>query len=153
MLVIFGLLVAEYSYRTYTRRNKLTHSALALWDNKKFKIFCGAVSGAYLFILIRCAYRIPELLGGWGGELMRIELEFIILEGVMICLCVVCQTVWHPGVYFPVLASVPKPRHQKLKNLEDTELEPLSSYEDVRPAGRYYDPTPEGQRYESARPH
>ncbi|KAF2828895.1 sphingoid long-chain base transporter RSB1 [Ophiobolus disseminans] len=151
VLVIFGLLVAEYGWRTYQRRTKLTHSALELWNNKKFKIFCGAVCGAYLFILVRCAYRIPELLGGWGGELMRIELEFIILEGVMICLMVLCQTIFHPGIYFPALASPPKQKHRKLKNVEDTEMEPLSSYEDVRPAGRYYDPAPTGQRYENTR--
>ena len=90
--------------------------------------------------------------GGWGGELMRIELEFILLEGVMICLAVVCQTVFHPGIYFPALTSPPKrQKHHKLKNVEDTEMEPLSSYEDVRPAGRYDDPTPKGQKYENVR--
>jgi hypothetical protein len=107
-----------------------------------------------LFILIRCAYRIPELVGGWGGELMRIEIEFIILEGVMIALAVVCQTVFHPGLYFPALASAPKgQKHQKLKNVEDTEMEPLSSYEDVRAAGRYNDSAPTGQRFETIREH
>lgn len=151
VLVIFGYLVVEYGIRTHRRLAKLTHSALELYHDKTFRKFCGAVAGAYIFILVRCAYRIPELVGGWGGELMRIEIEFIILEGVMICLMVLCQTIFHPGIYFPALASKPKGKHQKIKNVDDTEMEPLSSYEDVRPAGRYYDPTPEGQRYESMR--
>jgi hypothetical protein len=106
---------------------------------------------AYTFILVRCAYRIPELLGGWGGELMRIEIEFIILEGVMICLAVLAQTIFHPGIYFPALASTPsKHKHERLKSMTDTEMEPLSSYEDVRPAGRYEE-SRTGGRYENAR--
>jgi hypothetical protein len=138
VLVIFGLLVAEYSWRTWKRRNQLTHNALALWENRRFKLFCSAILAAYIFILVRCAYRIPELLGGWGGELMRIEIEFIVLEGVMISLAVLAQTIFHPGIYFPALASVPgKHKHQRIKNTDDTELEPLSSYEDMRPSGRY----------------
>lgn len=120
--------------------------------NRRFKIFTAAVIGAYTGIFVRCVYRIPELLGGWGGELMRNELEFIILEGVMICLAVLCQTIFHPGMYFPALAS-PQKKHkqQKINNVEEGEMEPLSSYEDVRPAARYYDPTPKGQKYEDVR--
>lgn len=83
---------------------------------------------------------------------MRIELEFILLEGVMICLAVLCQTIFHPGIYFPALTSPPKrQKHHKLKNVEDTEMEPLSSYEDVRPAGRCHDPAQEGRMYEGMR--
>jgi hypothetical protein len=111
------------------------------------------MTAAYTFILVRCAYRIPELLGGWGGELMRIELEFIILEGVMITLTVLVQTIFHPGSYFPALASPStKQKHQRIKNVDDTEMEPLSSYEDVRPAGRYEDLRPAGG-YENTRSH
>lgn len=98
-------------------------------------MYCSAIVAAYTFIFVRCVYRIPELLGGWGGELMRIELEFVILEGVMICLAVLAQTIFHPGLYFPALAGTQK--HQRIKDLENTEMEPLSSYEDIRPAGRY----------------
>lgn len=144
VLVIFALLVSEYAYRTYTRRHILTASALALWSDQRFKTFCLAIGAAYIFILVRCAYRIPELLGGWGGELMRIELEFIILEGVMITLAVACQTIFHPGKYFPAITGKGTYMHQKIKAVEGTEMEPLSTYEDVRPAGRYEELRPAG---------
>ena len=68
---------------------------------------------------------------------MRIELEFIILEGAMITLAVACQTFFHPGRYFPAITGKGEYAHQKIKGEVDTEMEPLSSYEDVRPAGRY----------------
>jgi hypothetical protein len=142
--------VAEYAFRTYKRRDQLTANAVALWNNRRFKLFCGAVCSAYIFILVRCAYRIPELLGGWGGELMRIEIEFIILEGVMIALAVLAQTAFHPGIFFPALASPSSKKHQSVKSVSDVEMEPLSSYEDVRPAGAYNGPAGAG-RYEEMR--
>ena len=129
MLVIFGLLVVEYSVRTYKRRDRLSHDALALWDNRRFKFFCGAVVVAYVTIFVRCVYRIPELLGGWGGELMRVEIDFIILEGVMIVLTVIAQTVFHPGFCFPALANTmgKKYKHSKVASLSDTEMEILGA--------------------------
>jgi hypothetical protein len=137
VLVVFGLLVGEYSLRTYRRRTRLSQSALDLWGSRRFKYFSAAVLAAYTFIFVRCIYRIPELLGGWGGELMRIEIEFIILEGAMIVLAVLAQTIFHPGICFPALASNGKPKHHRLVAGSDTEMEPLSSYEDVRPRGPY----------------
>jgi hypothetical protein len=130
VLVIFGLLVAEYCYKTHVRRDQLSLSALALWNDTRFKMYCGAVAAAYVFIFIRCVYRIPELLGGWGGKLMRIESEFVALEGVMIMLAVLAQTVFHPGIFFPALAS----KGTKGRNMtsEDAEMEPLGSQESMR---------------------
>ncbi|EMD89061.1 hypothetical protein COCC4DRAFT_138450 [Bipolaris maydis ATCC 48331] len=118
-LALFGLLVLEYSIRTYRRRDRLSPSALALWENRRFKLFCGAVIVAYVTILIRCVYRIPELLGGWGGELMQEELEFIILEGAMIAITVLAQTVFHPGLCFPPLGNTfGKKKHADTVTLE-----------------------------------
>jgi hypothetical protein len=68
---------------------------------------------------------------------MRIELEFIILEGAMITLAVACQTIFHPGRYFPAITGKGEYAHLKIKGGSEMEMEPLSSYEDVRPAGRY----------------
>ncbi|EMD60833.1 hypothetical protein COCSADRAFT_192685 [Bipolaris sorokiniana ND90Pr] len=118
-LALFGLLVLEYSIRTYRRRDRLSPSALALWENRRFKFFCSAVIVAYVTILVRCVYRIPELLGGWGGELMQEEVEFIILEGAMIAITVLAQTVFHPGLCFPPLGNTfGKKKHVDTNTLE-----------------------------------
>ncbi|KAF2684610.1 RTA1-domain-containing protein [Lentithecium fluviatile CBS 122367] len=127
VLVIFGALVAEYCYRTYTRRTQLTHSALTIWSSRRFRVFIGAVVIAYITIFIRCVYRIPELLGGWGGELMRVESEFIAFEGWMIVLCVMAQTVCHPGIFFPVMGGAAGKRmaNRKLASSEESDVEML----------------------------
>lgn len=64
VLVFFALIVGEYSWRTYKRRDRLSYSALALWNTRRFKWFCGAVVVAFVTIFVRCVYRIPELTGG-----------------------------------------------------------------------------------------
>ena len=141
VLVIFGILVAEYSVRTWRRRNRLSVSALELWANRRFRYFCGAIVAAYTTILIRCAYRIPELLGGWGGELMRIEIEFVILEGVMIVLTVTAMTIFHPGLCFPALGNTmgKKAKYAKTNNSE-TAIEMLKPRETASTPDTAYEP-------------
>jgi hypothetical protein len=53
--------------------------AIALW---KVRLFGWMVSLAYMTVLIRCIYRIPEMAGGWGNSLMRNEKEFLLLDGM-----------------------------------------------------------------------
>ncbi|KAF9734367.1 hypothetical protein PMIN03_004677 [Paraphaeosphaeria minitans] len=105
VLAIFAAIVLEYSLRTYRRRDQLSPEALALWASSRFRLFAGAVVVAYFGILVRCIYRIPELLGGWANDIMRNEPEFIVLEGIMILVTVVAQTAFHPGWFFPALGG------------------------------------------------
>lgn len=64
---------------------------------------------------MRCVYRIPELLGGWGNSLMRVESEFIGFESWMIVLCVAAQTICHPGIFFPVMGNGSSKQHAASK--------------------------------------
>jgi hypothetical protein len=84
---------------------------------------------------------------------MRIEIEFIILEGVMICLCVLAQTVFHPGKYFPALASQGKHKHVRVKTVDDMEMEPLGSYEEMRSAMRIENSRRGSENSRRASPH
>ncbi|PYI17479.1 putative RTA1 domain protein [Aspergillus violaceofuscus CBS 115571] len=51
---------------------------------------------AYVTVLIRCIYRLPEMAGGWGNPLMQNEKEFMILDGAMVAIAVITLTVLHP---------------------------------------------------------
>jgi hypothetical protein len=48
----------------------------------KVKVFGSMVLLAYVTVLIRCIYRLPEMSGGWGNALMRNEREFLLLDGM-----------------------------------------------------------------------
>lgn len=63
--------------------------------------------------------RLPEMAGGWGGELMRVEVDFLVLDGLLVLLLSchstshmltlsrmvaigsVSLTVFYPGIFFP----------------------------------------------------
>lgn len=107
VLIIFGYLLLEYFTRVLRHRSELSLQALATIESHQFRWFMGAIVVAFLAIFIRCTYRIPELLEGWGSPLMREELPFIILEGVMICISTIALTLFHPAWFFPVMASSP----------------------------------------------
>ncbi|KAF2654841.1 sphingoid long-chain base transporter RSB1 [Lophiostoma macrostomum CBS 122681] len=104
-MAFFVYFLGEYSYRTYKHRDELSPESMTLFEKTSFRCFMGGISVAYVAIFTRCVYRIPELTGGWGNNLMRNEAEFIALEGVMIVIAAICLTVFHPGYCFPALGK------------------------------------------------
>ena len=79
-LFIFALLAGDFFIAVYKHRGELTPPAKRLLASWRFRSFVGAVVQSFLFIFVRCAYRIAELEGGWGSEIMRDEPEFVVLE-------------------------------------------------------------------------
>ena len=55
---------------------------------------------------------------GWGSENQRDEVEFMVLDGLMILIAAVAITVVHPGWSFPALASTIKSRAQRKSERE-----------------------------------
>jgi hypothetical protein len=128
ILAVFGYFLTEYTLRTYRRRDQLSSKSLALFHKTSFRCFVGAIIVAYFTIFVRCVYRIPELTGGWGSELMRNEPEFIVLEGVMIVIAVAVLTVFHPGYCFPALGStIGKNKQVRGKSIEDSDVEMMNT--------------------------
>ncbi|KAL1801190.1 hypothetical protein ACET3X_001532 [Alternaria dauci] len=129
ILSCFGILLTEYTIRTYNRRNQLSAEAMTLFNKTSFRCFIFAIIVAFLGIYVRCVYRIPELTDGWRSELMREETEFIVLEGAMIVLSVLVLTVFHPGYCFPALGNtIGKNRAARGKSMDtsisDVEMVP-----------------------------
>lgn len=91
-MAVCGLLVLDFLIRfRRAKANKLenveekTQHQVDQRDRRKhtmFRMFCVAVALAYLTVLIRCIYRLPEMAPGWGNPLMRKELEFLLLDGM-----------------------------------------------------------------------
>lgn len=59
VLAFFGVSAADYYRRVkrWIRSPEATPEAVALWDNKRFRMFVCAVAAAYCMILVRCIYR------------------------------------------------------------------------------------------------
>ncbi|RYO97208.1 hypothetical protein DL763_002869 [Monosporascus cannonballus] len=105
-----GLLAAEYIIKVvrYRRCGSGILQAQEKRSTPKAHIFKYAVIFAYLAILVRCIYRLPEMAGGWGNPRMRNEKEFLILDGLMVALGTAALTLLHPGFFYPYMNSGPK---------------------------------------------
>ncbi|KAH8911126.1 RTA1-domain-containing protein [Coniochaeta sp. PMI_546] len=107
VLAFFGLSAVDYSLRVrkWIRSPEADPEAVALWNNKRFRLFIYGVSGAYFLILIRCIYRVAEMAGGWGNHIMQDEPSFIVLEGFMVAIAVNLLAWLPPGILFPQMAA------------------------------------------------
>ncbi|KAK9610132.1 hypothetical protein V6Z98_010138 [Aspergillus fumigatus] len=95
---VCGFLGLEFFIRYSKRGAGLSGEKTSVGRNIKW-VIVGEVF-AYITVLIRCIYRIPEMAGGWGNPLMQKENEFLVLDGMMIALAVLALTVLHPGYFF-----------------------------------------------------
>lgn len=105
-MVFCGFLMLIYMWRRKQSIKKgLTPASDTRPEDKKVKTFIYAISLAYVAIIIRCVYRIPEMQMGWGSTLMQNETTFLILDGAMILIAVITLTVFHPYFYFPFISK------------------------------------------------
>ena len=90
MIVCGAIIVAfaiEYRRHQKTRRNAEPESpfdrvkAVDSRASFRMKCFAWALTGAYIAIIARCAYRVPEMVEGWGGALMQNETYLLVLDG------------------------------------------------------------------------
>ncbi|KAK5168329.1 uncharacterized protein LTR77_006898 [Saxophila tyrrhenica] len=75
---IAGVLAIDFALRYRRRQGRGAFRLLT----GNLALFLLSMSLAFLLILARCIYRIPELAGGVGGALMRQEVEFMIFDGL-----------------------------------------------------------------------
>ncbi|KAH6663660.1 RTA-like protein [Halenospora varia] len=88
-MALCGILVISFSFR-YKKSKKTTVKTKSEYSEargdqeqqRKLTIFCVSILLAYITILIRRIYRLPEMAGGWGNPLMQNEKEFLILDGI-----------------------------------------------------------------------
>jgi hypothetical protein len=59
-----------------------------------------ALGVATACLFIRTVFRSVELSGGFSGHLANSQVQFMILDGVMVIIACTCLTVMHPGIGF-----------------------------------------------------
>jgi hypothetical protein len=101
-LSIFGLLALDVllRIRKHSSYHLTTTKHIHSTTSTSLKNIIIAIGVAYVLILIRCVYRIPEMAGGWSNKVMQDQVLFVLLDGVMCVLAVMVLNVWHPGVLF-----------------------------------------------------
>ncbi|RDI78756.1 hypothetical protein Vi05172_g11269 [Venturia inaequalis] len=99
-LVLFGVLSVEFAVRVWRGSHLLSGEAAGLSRSLRLKTFLGALGLAYVVILIRCCYRVAELSGGWGNEIMSDEALFVGLDSTMVAIAMISLNLFHPGSVF-----------------------------------------------------
>ncbi|KAG5658350.1 hypothetical protein KAF25_010531 [Fusarium avenaceum] len=128
VLLAFGTMGTDYFLRVkkYMHSPEVAPESLRVWQDKKFRLFTYAVSGAYLAILTRCIYRIAEMAGGWGNHIMQDEPSFLVLDSSLVLVTGFLLTAFHPGLFFPQMAV----NMQRKKKTTEAETPAESSSEE-----------------------
>jgi len=119
-LGVFATLCLAYFLRIWANRASLASEASSLARSRKFRLFVFGVVLAYIAILIRCIYRIPELASGWASPLFQNETDFIVLDGVMMTIATISLTIFHPGYFFPQLSATLHAQQQTRRQKDST---------------------------------
>jgi hypothetical protein len=115
-LFAFSVCAIEFLVRVHRNPSVRTTEHADLYDSKKFKLFLPgtfyafkmsthaneyvALGLATALLFIRTVFRSVELSEGFSGHLANNEIEFMILDGVMVILASITLTVFHPGRIF-----------------------------------------------------
>ncbi|KAJ6118911.1 hypothetical protein N7471_013531, partial [Penicillium samsonianum] len=96
-LIVFSVLAIEYGVRVLRgrRQHSPTQDRRASWMRRSFLL---GLATAVLTILIRSAFRVAELQGGFHSKLANDEIALMILEGAMVSIACICLTGLHPAL-------------------------------------------------------
>ncbi|KPM37669.1 hypothetical protein AK830_g8882 [Neonectria ditissima] len=99
-LFAFSICSLEFLWRVRKNPDMCNPQFTDLTHSKRFNMFLFAVFGATTFLFIRTVFRAIELSEGFSGKLANQEVEFMILDGVMVILACICLTICHPAYGF-----------------------------------------------------
>lgn len=118
-LVLFMALCLQYAWSVHKNPESLNNASIMreLRNSFRWKAFLAGKSVSLLFtyqvlivnlglalatiaIFVRSVFRVAELKGGFHSSLANNQVLFMILEGAMIVIAILCLTILHPGVCF-----------------------------------------------------
>ncbi|KAF4761369.1 hypothetical protein N7455_012618 [Penicillium solitum] len=101
-LAIFMALCLDFAWKVRKNQHKLNPEIdmIVLRNSIKWKAFLAGLALATLTIFVRSVFRVAELQGGFHSSLANNEVVFMILEGAMLTIALLCLTTLHPGICF-----------------------------------------------------
>ena len=99
-LTVFLVVFADFSWRCHKGVLDMDPAKLRTRQSLVFKLFRASLLLATLAILVRSIFRVAELWEGFSGSLWNNETDFLVLDGAMMAIAVLCLTASHPGVCF-----------------------------------------------------
>jgi hypothetical protein len=78
----------------------LPRGTQGLTKSSRFRSYFVAIVVAILTVSFRCIYRIPELGGSYRNAVSRSQIDFVVLDGIMISIAILALTLAHPAIAF-----------------------------------------------------
>ncbi|CRG89950.1 putative protein C17G6,02c [Talaromyces islandicus] len=107
-LAIFGALCLEFGWRVRTQAASLNANTHQIRHRWQWKAFIFGLALALLFVIIRSAYRVAEMSGGYDGSLMKDQWTFLVFEGICMMIAAGLLLAFHPGPGFGGVWSAAK---------------------------------------------
>lgn len=100
-LIIFAGAAGDFARRVWGNKSRWNVKYIDLVNSRLFKSFLTGLLIATVTIFVRCVYRVAELSGGFNSALFTSDQAlFMVLEGAMVSIAVICLTLLHPGLAF-----------------------------------------------------
>ncbi|KAK2026595.1 RTA1 like protein [Colletotrichum zoysiae] len=120
-LFAFSACSLEFLWRVRKNPEMRNPEFTDLVNSKRFKMFLIALFVATACLFVRTVFRSVELSEGFSGKLANQEVEFMVLDGVMIILACLFLSIWHPGQGFGGRWNEAKFRFRNSKNKVEEE--------------------------------
>ncbi|KAF9479963.1 RTA1-domain-containing protein [Pholiota conissans] len=131
IIVIFSACAIEYYFRYNKDASKTAAFQMMGEDARsgvsekeapgkvtpKLKTMSYALVFTTLCLFIRGVYRIIELSGGWNGRILRTQIYFNVLDGMMVILTIYTTNFIHPGIYLPPPRSFNSPTPKSVSSV------------------------------------
>ncbi|KUJ11413.1 RTA1 like protein [Mollisia scopiformis] len=99
-LFAFSVCSTEFLWRVHKHHGDRNLEHADLYNSRKFRLFLISLGITTVCLFVRTVFRSVELSGGFGGHLANSEVQFMVLDGMMVIIACFCLTVMHPGIGF-----------------------------------------------------
>jgi hypothetical protein len=99
-LATFLFVCADFAWRCKHGKLDMAREKVETRKSILLKTTIGGLVLATVCVLVRSVFRVDELWQGFNGALWNDELEFILLDGMMVAIASICLTMLHPGPGF-----------------------------------------------------
>lgn len=94
----FVLVCSQLAWAVHQHPEKTNTTYAEMRRSKRFRFFLWSIGICTIAILIRCSFRVAELSKGFNGSIANNEVEFMILDGMLMCIVIILLNVAHPGI-------------------------------------------------------
>ncbi|KAF4233516.1 hypothetical protein CNMCM8980_010235 [Aspergillus fumigatiaffinis] len=130
-LALFMVLCLDFAWKVIKNPQDLNPDTRMreLRQSLRWKAFLAGLALATLTIFVRSVFRVAELNEGFHSSLANNQVLFMILEGAMIAIAVICMTILHPGFCFDGLWDQTKWSFRRSRDSEMQLIEVSAEHE------------------------